>query len=183
MPSKQPDNIPQWQSMNIEPKRKFKFILRLGGIPAWVIKTAGRPQITVSDGAKHQFLSHEFKFPGRVSWNDIDISLVDPINPEIAGAMFKVIEDSGYAVPSDWNGDNELWRLSISKRKAASSALSDVTIQTIDSNGKKVEEWRLYNAWVKNINYDDVGYDSEDLMSITVGLAYDWAKLETFVTT
>jgi len=97
--------------------------------------------------------------------------------------MFKVIEDSGYAVPSDWNGQNELWRLSISKRKAASSALSDVTVQTIGSDGKKVEEWRLYNAWVKNINYDDVGYDSEDLMSITVGLAYDWAKLETFTTT
>ena len=182
MPKKQPDNIPKWQSMNIEPKRKFKFILRFGGIPAWVIKTAGRPQVTVTEGAKHNFLAHEFKFPGRVQWNDIDITLVDPINPEIASTLFNVIEEAGYALPSDWNGQNELWRLSLSKRKFASSALTDVTIQTINSDGKKVEEWRLYNAWIKNINYDDVTYDSEELMSISVGLKYDWAKLETFVT-
>tara|TARA_B100001123_G_scaffold298977_1_gene333491 strand:- start:13500 stop:14051 length:552 start_codon:yes stop_codon:yes gene_type:complete len=182
MPNKIPDNIPKWQSMNIEPKRKFKFILRIGDIPAWVVKSAGRPQVTISDGAKHQFLAHEFKFPGRVTWNDIEVTLVDPINPDVAATVFRVIEESGYATPGDWNGNNELWRLSISKRRAASAALSDVTIQTIDSDGKKVEEWRLYNAWIKNINYDDVSYESEDLMTVTVGLAYDWAKLESFVT-
>ena len=180
--AKQGNAIPQWLAPNIEPKRKFKFILSFGDIPAWVVKSAARPNVSVSEGAKHQFLSHEFKFPGRVTWNDIDITLVDPINPEIASTLFNVIEEAGYAVPSDWNGQNELWRLSLSKRKFASNALTDVTIQTIDSDGKKVEEWRLYNAWIKNINYDDVTYDSEELMSISVGLKYDWAKLETFVT-
>ena len=180
MAGKEADALPQWQSMNIEPKRKFKFILRLGDIPAWVVKSAGRPSITVSDGAKHQFLSHEFKFPGRVTWGDIELQLVDPINPDIAATVFNVIERAGYSVPSKWTGQNELWRRSISKRRFASDSLTDVTIQTIDSDGKKVEEWRLVNAWIKSIKYDDVSYDSEDLMTVSISLAYDFAHLESF---
>ena len=174
--------LPQWQSPNIEPKRKFKFLLTFGDIPAWVVKTAERPTVTVSDGAKHNFLAHEFKFPGRVSWNDIDITLVDPIDPDVAPVLFKIIEDAGYAVPSSWTSDNQGWKLSMSKLNSINATKGDIAIKTIDSAGRDVEKWTLHNAWVKSINYDDVGYDSEELMSITVSLAYDYASLQTFST-
>ena len=70
----QATNLPPWQSAGIEPKRKFKFILILGDVPAWVVKTAGRPNINVSEGGKHNFLGHEFKFPGRVTWDNIEVA-------------------------------------------------------------------------------------------------------------
>ena len=103
---KQPTVLPQWQSPNIEPKRKYKFILTFGDVPAWVIKSATRPDITVSAGATHNYLSHQFKFPGRVTYNDITITLVDTIDPDVASIMFKIIQDAGYVLPSQWTLQN-----------------------------------------------------------------------------
>ena len=173
-------SIPQWQSPNIEPKRKFKFILTFGDIPAWVVKTATRPSISVSEGGTHQYLSHQFKFPGRVTYDDITINLVDPIDPDVASIMFQIIQDSGYVLPSDWTNDNSGWKTSISKSKSIAATKGQIAIKTIDAAGNDVEKWTLHNAWVKNVNYDDVGYDSEDLMSISVTLSYDFASHEVF---
>ena len=173
-------SIPQWQSPNIEPKRKFKFILTFGDIPAWVVKTSGRPQISVSAGATHNYLSHEFKFPGRVTYDDISISLVDPIDPDVASLMFQIIKDSGYVLPSDWTNDNSGWKTSISKKKSIAATKGQIAIKTIDAAGNDVEKWTLHNAWVKNVNYDDVAYDSEELMTLSVTLSYDFASHEVF---
>jgi len=173
-------SIPQWQSPNIEPKRKFKFILTFGDIPAWVVKTSGRPQISVSAGATHNYLSHEFKFPGRVTYDDISISLVDPIDPDVASLMFQIIKDSGYVLPSDWTNDNSGWKTSISKKKSIAATKGQIAIKTIDAAGNDVEKWTLHNAWVKSVNYDDVAYDSEELMTLSVTLSYDFASHEVF---
>jgi hypothetical protein len=178
--AKQGNAIPQWLAPNIEPKRKFKFILSFGDIPAWVVKTAGRPNITVSAGATHHFMAHQFKFPGRIEYNDIQIALVDPIEPDIASVMFQMIKDAGYVLPSDWNQGNEGWKKSFSKLNSVNATKGDISIKTIDAAGRDVEKWTLHNAWVKEVNFDDVGYDSEDLMSITVTLTYDYAKHELF---
>jgi hypothetical protein len=171
-------SLPTWQTPNIEPKRKFKFILAFGDIPAWVVKSAARPNVTVSEGAKHQFLSHEFKFPGRVTWNDIDVTLVDPIDPIMSLPLFEIIEKAGYQLPSNWTNDNEGWKQSLSKRKFSTDNLGDIAVKVIDSDGKDVEIWRLHNAWVKSIDYSDVDYSSEELMEIKVSLSYDWASIE-----
>ena len=54
--------IPPWASVNIEPKRAFKFILTLGDIPAWVVKDAARPSPSFSGDVTHDFLGHQFRF-------------------------------------------------------------------------------------------------------------------------
>ena len=177
---KQATPLPQWQSPNIEPKRKFKFILTFGDIPAWVVKTAGRPQVTVTEGAKHHFLSHQFKFPGRVEWQEIDVTLVDPIDPDVAPVLLKIIEDAGYVLPSKWTDENSGWKKSMSKLNSIKATKGDIAIKTIDSNGRDVEKWTLHNAWVKKIDYADVSYEDEGLMEINVSLSYDYASLETF---
>jgi hypothetical protein len=56
--------IPVWANPLTEPKRKFKFILNLAGIPAYVVKTTDRPSVTVGE-AQHEFLVHNFFFPDR----------------------------------------------------------------------------------------------------------------------
>ena len=42
---------------------------------------------------------------------------------------------------------------------------------------KPVEEWVLYNAWVKDVKYGELDYTSDDLTEITLTLRYDFAKL------
>ena len=173
-------SLPPWQSAGIEPKRKYKYILNLGDIPAWVIKTSGRPNVNISEGAKHNFMAYEFKYPGKVTWDNVEITLVDPIDPDVASIMFKIIQDAGYRIPRDWTAENAGWKISMSKLNSINATKGDIAIKTVDSNGNDVEKFTLRNAWVKSINYDDVSYDSEELMSISVTLAYDYAVHELF---
>ena len=47
MVAKKANPLPPWASVNIEPKRKFKFQLAFGDVPAWVVKTAARPSMAI----------------------------------------------------------------------------------------------------------------------------------------
>ena len=151
-------SLPPWQSAGIEPKRKYKYILNLGDIPAWVIKTSGRPNVNISEGAKHNFMAYEFKYPGKVTWDNVEITLVDPIDFDAAGQLLDVLKDAGYSTPSGWGaGDALAHRRTPSKRKFVNGNLGTVRIQ---------------------VSYDDLDYGSEELLGIGLTLVYDWAELD-----
>jgi hypothetical protein len=170
--------LPPWQSAGIEPKRKFKFMLILGDIPAWVIKTSGRPNFTVSDGGKHHFLAHEFKFPGRVTWDNVEVTLVDPIDFDASRKLLNIVRNAGYYSPSTWAGDNDNYRKSISKRKFVQGNLGTIQIQALNAEGVVAETWTLNNAWISKISQDGFDYNGEDLLGISLTLVYDWADLQ-----
>mgnify|MGYP005653567417 CR=1 FL=1 len=73
-----------------EPKRKFRWILEIDGIDAFLCKTASRPQLT-SDETKIQRLSAERKLAGRAVWGDISVTLYDPIAPSGAQQVMEWI--------------------------------------------------------------------------------------------
>ena len=169
--------LPPWAGPSIEPKRKFKFLMSIGEIPAWVIKTSGRPQYTVSKGGTHNYLGHQFKFPGRLSYNDLTITLVDPINVDVAGEFLRVLENAGYKRPNQWTEDPNNYRLTFAKRKFVNS-LGEISIKVINADGQIAERWTLKNTWISQIKYGDLSYDSEDLLNISVTLVYDYAQVE-----
>ena len=75
-----------WGQANSEPKRQFRFELSFtsrngnnpGDIPVWAVKTATKPVAEVST-IPHQYIDHTFNFPGRVTWQPITVTLVDPV--------------------------------------------------------------------------------------------------------
>tara|TARA_B100001123_G_scaffold383678_1_gene455809 strand:+ start:19171 stop:19740 length:570 start_codon:yes stop_codon:yes gene_type:complete len=172
--------LPPWASAKIEPKREFKFILTIGDIPAWVVLTAQRPDFTVSAGATHQFLGHTFKYPGRLTWNQFQIKLVEPIDPDVSGVLFDAVKKAGYVLPSEWSADNEGWLQTFSKNNFTNGNLGDIAVKALDSAGNMVEKWTLRNAWISGVNYGDLNYGSEALTTVTVTFQYDFADLEVF---
>jgi len=173
--------IPVWANPITEPKRKFKFILNLAGIPAYVVKTTDRPQVTVGE-AKHEFLVHDFYFPGRVSWNEISINLVDPVDPDVSRKLLDFVRNAGYVNPGDFSpspSDPNFLRKSLSKSKFIDQ-LGQVTIDTLNSEGSVVETWKLNNVFVKSVTYNQLSYSDEGLIELGLQLRYDWAELESF---
>ena len=66
-----------------DPKRRFRFILninykdkagRSAKVPVYYVKTATKPKATVST-VEHSFLSYNFKYPGRVTWDNVTVTL------------------------------------------------------------------------------------------------------------
>lgn len=179
MGGKKASPTPTWASPSMEPKRKFKYILSLGtgdnAIPTWVVKSASRPGFTVTTPAEHAFMGHTFKFPGRVKWEPMDIVLMDPIDPEVASKVLGIIENAGYVLPSKW-GPGEEWKKTLSKKKFSENNLGAISISTLDSEGQKVEEWQLFNVQITKVNYGELDYNSEELLTVTLGIVFDYAK-------
>jgi len=162
-----------------DPKRKFRFTVEFQGIQAaqggailWYAKTAAKPSFQVAE-ATHKFLNHTFYYPGSVTWQDISITLVDPVDPDMAATLSDIVVQSGYTPPTDANS------LSTMSKAKAAGALGTVIITQIDSDGKPLETWTLWNSWIKEVKYGDLGYDTDDLTEMTVALKYDWARVET----
>ena len=157
-----------------EPKRKFRWLLYVDSVPSYIIKKVTKPTFTVSE-VKHSFINHSFYYPGRIEYNEIEFTLVDPVNEQAAQVLRTMITDSGYELPDTMNAEAPQ---TMTKRKSIDT-LGEIKIAQIDGDGAEVEVWTLKGAWIKEINYGDLDYESDDLSEITVKVRYDWATLES----
>jgi hypothetical protein len=163
-----------------DPKRNHRFIIEFsginavpGGAVAWYAKTAAKPSFTIAE-TEHKYLNHTFYYPGGVTWNPITITMVDPVEPDLAATFSDIIVQGGYSPPTDTTTLG-----TISKAKAA-SALGAVTVTQIDSEGRPLETWTLWNPFIQDIKYgDSLDYSSAELTEVSVTLRYDWARIET----
>ena len=160
-----------------DPKRAFRFIVRLSPdangatLPAYTAKKVTKPSFSLAE-SEHQYLNHTFYYPGRLTWNTVTLTLVDPVNPDAAESLVKIINEGGYSPADD---SRDLTTMSKSKAK---SALGKFEIVQIDSEGNDLEVWELHNAWVKDAKFGDLGYDSDDLTEVELEVRYDWASFK-----
>jgi hypothetical protein len=172
-----------WSDASIEPKRKYRFLLSFNGIPQWIVKTTGKPNFSVSE-SEHSFINYKFYYPGRLEWEEISMTLVDPVDPDASKTMLDLIELSGYVAPHNFLND-PIGRgqasnvVTFSKKQATSAVGGRVYIHTIDENGSPIETWSLYNPWIKSVNFGDLDYESDDLVNVELTMRFDWAGLET----
>ena len=165
-----------------DPKRNFRFKVEFGGIQdqndsiIWWAKKVGKPNFTVTE-AKHAYLNHTFYWPGRVEWQTINMTLVDPVSPNATSNILKLIEAAGYTIPGS---SSDLG--SFSKKKFADE-IATLIITQIDSGGAKVEQWTLHNPFIKSAKFGELDYENDDLTTIELEIRYDWGEYEGDVAT
>ena len=169
-----------WGQANSEPKRQFRFELsftsrngeQAGDIPVWTVKTATKPTVQVST-ITHQYVDHTFNFPGRVTWQPITVTLVDPVNPDLSYAFLDILGKAGFKYPDTVNAA----KVSLSK-KAFKDAIGSVVLKQTDAAGMEIERWELVNPIFTNIDFGGtLSYESDEVVELTVEITYDWAEL------
>ena len=155
-------------SEQADPKRNFRFELMInssqGTVVTYAVKKVSKPSFTIQESS-HKWLNHTYYYPGRLEWNTISFSLVDPGGEEdMTGTVAGFVEASGYSPASSAD-----YTKTMSKQKAT-AALGQIKIKQIDSDG---------NAFIKDIKFGELDYESDDLTEITVEVRYDNAKVET----
>jgi hypothetical protein len=168
-----------WLNPTFEPKRQFRFLVQMslnGQDLTFLAKSAGRPNYSISENP-HQFFNHTFYYPGRVTWETVDITLVDPVQPNGAQLLYEYLGRIGVQVPVSFDA---AVGTTITK-DSATSGVGDIKIQEIatlpDNNTSIVEgEWKLINAFFTSVNFGDHSYDSEDMVEISLTVRYDWAE-------
>jgi hypothetical protein len=174
-----------WQDPNLEPKRSYRFILSIPGgaggtgrgIREFLVKKVSKPNFTIST-QPHKFLNHTFNYPGRIEWQAIDATIVDTVSTDANATqeIMSMLEQSGYEIPTNPAQGGGLG--TISKRKAVTEGLGQVTIRTIDSDGNTVEEWILNNAFISKATFGELDYDAEAMLEATITLTYDNAYID-----
>ena len=77
--------------LNYEPLRKNRWLLRFPadlGIQEWWCQTAKRPAIK-QEGKPIQFLNTETYVVGRYTWDEMQVTLRDPIGPSASQAVME----------------------------------------------------------------------------------------------
>ena len=162
-----------WSDVSTEPKRSFRWFFTLSGdggtIETYAVKTVKKPSFSVSE-VPHQYVAHTFYYPGRVTWNPVDVTFVDPVAPDHSAIISNLFVDAGYNIPRE----EEIARKSFSKLKFTTS-VGTPTISQIDAEGRVVEEWQLVNSFFTSIDYGQLDYSSEDMVINSVTIRYDYA--------
>ncbi len=84
-----------------------------------------------------------------------------------------MLKFAGYNVPETPASSQNM----ISRADAIFS-LGNVRIEQIDSVGTIIEAWELKNAWVKEVKYGELSYESDDMINIDMTIRYDYATKE-----
>ena len=176
-----------------QPKRKFRFLVsfsNLGEDLQFMVTKASKPSFELSNSTEHRLLNHVFKYPGIVKWQDIDVSFIDAIEPNVGSKFYNVLKNMGYV--QQLTLDNMASGIT---KQQADAAVGTVSLYQLDAGGfaaptpgdsvdgypgqsfvKYYERWDLKNAFIKSINFGDLSYDDEGIVGIDVGLSYDFAE-------
>lgn len=170
-----------WSSANLDPKRAFKFKVtfsRLGSNGTFLAQNAKRPQYSVSDAGQVDFLDKKFYFPGKVTWDTVDITFVDAVGAgtNVSADSYSYLKSAGWVDPVATGGPNPNFA-TISKAKATAGNL--VLVQVLDSEGGVVDGWTLNNAFITKVTLNNLDYKSEDILTAAYTLRYDWATYNT----
>ena len=146
-----------------EPKTKNRYIMYIEGIPAYLIKTANRPSIAFETIELDHINVKRF-VKGKGSWEELEITLYDPVVPSGAQAVMEWVRLSHESVTGR-DGYSDFYK-------------KDVTFQVLGPVGDVVEEWTLKGTWIQAANFNDLDFASSDPVEISVTLRYDYAILE-----
>ena len=171
-----------WTENTTEPKRNFRWRVSIFGTCAtdaqtaavWWAKTVDTPSYQVTDITQSLY-DNEFKFPGRVQWQDVAMTLVDPISPNAVQLTNQIILNSGYTIKglSEFSANPT----SITK-SAANTAVGDVVIDIFDGSGNSVESWTMHNPFIQSVKFSSLDYANDEMRTIDLNWKYDWASCD-----
>ncbi len=159
-----------WSTNTIEPLRKFRFQVTFAGDTIWYAKTVSKPSFDVSV-SEYQLINHKIKYPGIVTWNDIDIVIVDSVDEGRGKNYYGNLLNSGYVFGGE-TPDGIM-----KKPKHTNNNSTNVLIEQLRADGVVHETWELINPFVKSVKFGELDYSSDDLLEITITVAYDSATL------
>ena len=146
-----------------EPKLSNRFIMNIEGIPAFLVKTTGRPNLNLNEVAlEHINVKRYVK--GKAEWQTLTVTLYDPIVPSGAQAVMEWVRLHHESVTGR-DGYSDFYK-------------KDITFNVLGPVGDKVEEWTLKGAFITAANFSDMDYSATTVSDISLTLRFDYAILQ-----
>ena len=148
---------------NFEPKMKNRYVMEIDGIQSYLVKAAARPTIQF-EVITLDHINVKRKLKGKGEWQDITITLFDPIVPSGAQSVMEWVRLSHESITGR-DGYADFYK-------------KDIDFYMLGPVGDKIEQWKLKGAFISQANFGDVAFDSNEPATIELTLSYDYAILE-----
>ena len=146
-----------------EPKQANRFILYMDGVPSYIVK--GVNAISVTQGeVPLNHINVQRKVKGKTVWNDVQMTLFDPITPSGAQSVMEWVRLHHESVTGR-DGYSDFYK-------------KDLVLDVLGPVGDVVSEWILKGAFIKDANFGDYNWDTTDTaVNITMTVAVDYCIL------
>ncbi len=148
---------------NFEPKRQNLYIMEIEGIPSYLIKAANRPSLTFNVTTLDH-INVKRKLKGKGEWQDITITLHDPIVPSGAQAVMEWVRLSHESITGR-DGYADFYK-------------KDLDIYMLGPVGDKIEQWKIKGAFINSANFGGLDWATDDPATIELTLSMDYCILE-----
>lgn len=148
-----------------EPKRKNRWLIEFPGdlgIQAWWLSAGGRPSIT-QNAVEIPFLNTSTWVVGRFTWDDMQVTLRDPIAPSASQAVMEWVRLHSESVTG--------------RQGYAVGYKKMVHVNMLDPTGVGIEKWQLQGTMATTVSFGDLSMSDDELADITLTLKFDRAIL------
>ena len=168
-----------WSSITAEPKRSHRFLVSFdlpsGTSSQFLARTFTKPAYT-NGQTEHQFLDKTYYYPGRVTWSEVTLGLVNGADPDLDAELQAILRLSGYIPPDAIAEGSAVGSPGTPNKADAVNALGGgIIVQELNGRGSPLGSYKLNNAFITTISYGTLDYGSEDLLTVDLGIRYDWA--------
>ena len=145
-----------------EPKVQNRFLLNIDTIPAYLVKNVKAP--TFSDNSiKLDHINSYRKIRGKREWEDITMTLYDPITPSGAQAVMDWARLS-YESVTGRAGYRDFYK-------------KEIKLQILGPVGDVVSEWVLKGSFVTSMSQGSFDWATSDVAELTMSVAMDYCVL------
>lgn len=146
-----------------EPKRKFRWVLGIEGIDAFLVKGTARPQVDVGVQEIHWINTVRY-VAGKAKFSTMSVTLYDPIAPSGAQQVMEWVR-THYESVSGRAGYADFYK-------------RDIQLKLLDPVGTVVEFWDIKGAQITSAQFGDLDYGTEDPTEISLTLQFDNCVLQ-----
>lgn len=147
---------------SFEPKMSNRFIMFMDGVPSFMVKGVARPNLT-QDAKELPHINLVRYVKGRTVWGTMQFTLYDPIVPSGAQAVMEWVR---------------LHHESVTGRDGyADFYKKDLILNMLGPVGDKVEEWVIKGAQITDVTFNDVSWDNDEVIEITLTIQPDFCIL------
>jgi len=145
------------------PKVSNRFVMSVGDIPSFICKKVTRPGVTFGE-VVIDHINTKRKLQGKADWNDVTMTLWDPIVPSGAQHVMEWVR-KGYESATGAAGYPDFYK-------------EDVTIEVLGPAGDIRERWVLKGAFPLSTEMGELDWSNDQPIEISLTLKYDYAVLE-----
>jgi len=145
-----------------EPKVQNRFILNIDTIPAYLVKNVKAPTFT-DNSIKLDHINSYRKIRGKREWEDMTMTLYDPITPSGAQAVMEWARLS-YESVTGRAGYSDFYK-------------KDLTLNILGPVGDIIGEWVIKGAFLVNGDFGQFDWSTDEVVDLNITVAMDYCVL------